>query len=378
MHDILLKLGHGLLMAAGMLWQTGWSLVLGFTLSAVVQVLVPSEQVQRVFGRGRVRGVAAAVALGAASSSCSYASASMMRTMLGKGASLVTAMAFMFASTNLVIELGIILLVLMGWQFMVGEWLGGVVLVALMSLLVWLTYPEKLVRQACGRAEASTAGAGQRGGSRRQGWARLLEAGTRVKIAQTFGMELGMLWKDLAIGFGVAGMIAALVPAAWWNVLFLQNASPWVKAVGDAVLGPVLAMLTFVCSCGNVPLAAVLWGGGVSFGGVLAFLYGDLIVLPLLDVYRRYYGWKMAAYMFGVLFSTMVMAGLIMEGVFSLLGWIPDKHGDAQAQMTHFGLDYTFWLNVVFGALALYWWWLARRNPAAAGQHGECCHHHHH
>ena len=376
MADIMHQVGQALLMAFGMFWQVGWSLVLGFAISGILQAVVSKESMGAALGRNGVREIAIATAAGAASSSCSYASAAVSRTLFKKGAALIPSLAFIFASTNLVVELGIVLYLLMGWQFMAGEWIGGVVLVIILSLLVRLTYPARLVEEARRHPElhaghehgdmASADGSLREKLSRRETW---------LRVAQSFAMDWSMLWKDLLLGFLIAGALSVFVPEGVWQALFVKGASPWVQVPANALLGPIVAVLSFVCSIGNVPMAAVLWGAGVSFGGVLAFLYADLIVLPLLDVYRRYYGWKMAAYIAAVFYATMVVAALIMDVVFGALGWIPANRPDVHAEMVYFSLNYTFWLNIAFGLLAVALFTLARRNPM---QHGHCEHHAHH
>ena len=375
MAEFVPQVGQALLMAAGMFWQVGWSLVLGFGISAVLQAVVPKQVMRAALGRDGIREIALATAAGAASSSCSYASAAVSRTLFKKGAALIPSLAFIFASTNLVVELGIVLYLLMGWQFTAGEWIGGVVLVVILSLLVRLTYPARLVEEARRHPEAGGGhehgGMAEEGGTLRQ---KLSRRGTWVRVAQSFVMDWSMLWKDLLLGFLIAGALAVFVPDGIWRALFVKGASPWIQVPANALLGPVVAVLSFVCSIGNVPMAAVLWGAGVSFGGVLAFLYADLIVLPLLDVYRRYYGWKMAAYIAAVFYATMVASALIMDVAFNALGWIPATRPDMHAEMVHFSLNYTFWLNIVFGSVALALFLLARRHPMA---HGHCERHAH-
>ena len=364
MHDIIAKTGEALLMAFGMFWKTGWSLVLGFVISAILQAVVSKDRMRQALGRDGAREIALATLAGVASSSCSYASAAISRTLFKKGAALIPSLAFLFASTNLVVELGIILYLLLGWQFMLGEWIGGVVLVVIMSVLVRITYPQRLVEQARQHPEPS---AGHQHGEMTAPGETLAEKlrhpETRILVAQNFVMDWSMLWKDLLAGFLIAGALSAFVPDSFWQTLFLHNTSGWFRAPANALLGPLVAVITFVCSIGNVPMAAVLWGAGVSFGGVLAFLYADLIVLPLLDVYRRYYGWKMAAYIGGIFYLTMAAAALIMDGAFSLLGWIPSRNTDIHAEVTHFAFDYTFWLNIVALALAIALFVIARRHP---------------
>lgn len=382
MTHIAMMIGETLLMALAMFWKVGWSLVLGFAISGALQAVVSKAGMQKALGRAGIREVALAAAFGAASSSCSYASAAVSRTLFKKGAALVPALAFLFASTNLVVELGIVLYLLMGWQFTAAEWIGGVVLVAVMSALVRLTYPARLIEEARHHPEA--------GGGRDHGdmtapadtlWQKLTGRQGRIMIAQNFAMDWGMLWKDLALGFLIAGALSVLVPNGAWQTLFVTHASPWVKVPVNALIGPLVAVMSFVCSIGNVPMAAVLWGAGISFGGVLAFLYADLIVLPLLDVYRRYYGGKMAAYIGAVFYSTMVLAALAMDELFNALGWIPARNPNMRGEMMHFAFDYTFWLNLVFGALAAFLFWIARRNPMTHAHHCEhhgAAHHHHH
>ena len=372
--DFIDKIGTALLMALGMFWKTGWTLVLGFTISAILQTLVPAESMRSRMGRGGAKQVALATFLGAASSSCSFAAASIMRTLFKKGASLVTSLAFLFAATNLVIELGVILYLLMGWEFMAAEWLGGIALIAAMSVIVTLTYPKKLAEAA--REHPEQGGGGHDHGSAQdsdKSWTeRLKQPETRGKIAQAFTMEWGMLWKDLAIGFLIGGFVSVFVPTAVWQQLFLVDAPEWVRVPFNAAIGPIIAMLTFVCSIGNVPVAAVLWGGGATFGGVIAFLYGDLIVLPLIDVYRRYFGWKMALYIAGVLFASMVVAAIGVDLVFSWAGLVPQAGTDIRRELTTFSIDYTFWLNLAFGAIGLWLWRTSRQQPVQAKSH--CCH----
>jgi uncharacterized membrane protein YraQ (UPF0718 family) len=358
------KAGEALVIAAGMAWQVGWSLILGFALSGAVQALVSKERMRRVLGRDGVREIALATGFGAASSSCSYAAAAMSKTLFKKGAALTPSLAFMFSSTNLVLELGIILWLLMGWQFTAAEWIGGVVLIAVMSVLVKLTYPRRLVEEA--RRHVDQAAGHDHGSMQGEGASvveRLRNPATRVAIAQNFAMDFSMLWKDLVGGFLIAGALAAFVPDGAWKALFLNAAPPALQVAGNAIVGPVIAILSFVCSIGNVPLAAILWASGISFGGVLAFLYADLIVLPLLDIYRKYYGARMMLYIFGVFFVTMVATGIIMDMAFSALHLVPKPNPNIRHDLTMFSFNYTFWLNLVFGALAVYLWWLDRRNP---------------
>ncbi|HTW84434.1 MAG TPA: permease [Candidatus Sulfotelmatobacter sp.] len=366
------KLGEALLLAAGMAWQVGWSLILGFAASAVIQAVVSKERMQALLGRDGIREIALATGFGAASSSCSYAAAAMSKTLFKQGAALIPSLAFLFSSTNLVVELGLVLWLLLGWQFTAAEWIGGLVLIAIMAVLVKFTYPRALVEEARRRLDA---GGGHDHGSMEGAgatvWARLREPATRVAIAQNFAMDLSMLWVDLLGGFLIAGALAAFVSDGVWRAVFFNGANPVVRTLGDAVLGPLVAVVTFVCSIGNVPMAAILWTSGISFGGVLAFLYADLIVLPLLDVYRKYYGWRMMLYIAGVFFVTMVLAALAIDGAFHALHLVPRPNPHLRVALTTFSLDATFWLNLVFGALAVWLLVVSKRHPM---EHG--CHHH--
>lgn len=364
---------EALLMSAAMAWQVGWSLVLGFGLSALVQTVVSKEQMRRQLGGSGVREIALATAYGAVSSSCSYAAASMSRALFQKGAALTPSLAFLFSSTNLVVELGVILYVLMGWQFTAAEWLGGVLLVAVLSIVVRFTYPATLVEEARARVrrdydeeEPGEAAAG------RTLMSRLRDPATKTLVAARMTMEFSMLRDDLIVGFLVAGAIAVFVPAAVWQVLFFAHSAPWVQMLLGAVVGALLAIVTFVCSIGNVPMAAVLWSIGIPFSGALAFLYADLIVLPLLDVYRKYYGWRMALYIFGVFFFTMVVAAIAMSWIFGALHFIPLTRPDPRAFVEHFSFNYTFWLNLVAAGAVAYVAYLNRATPDGPQEH--CCH----
>ncbi|MBV8298819.1 MAG: permease [Candidatus Eremiobacteraeota bacterium] len=358
------KVGEALLLALGMAWQVGWSLVLGFTLSGAVQALVSKQRMQEVLGRDGVREIALATGFGAASSSCSYAAAAMSKTLFKKGAGFVPSLAFLFSSTNLVLELGIILWVLLGWQFTAAEWVGGLVLIAIMTALVKLTYPKQLIEAARRHVDAATGH--DHGSMEAQGGSlaeRLRRPETRVAIAQNVAMDASMLWKDLAGGFLIAGALAAFVPDGAWKAFFLHGAAPWLQVAGNALAGPLIAIVSFVCSIGNVPLAAILWSSGLSFGGVLAFIYADLIVLPLLDIYRQYYGARTMLYIFALFFATIVLSALLMDGAFSALHLVPKPNPGVRHDLVLFSFNYTFWLNLAFGALAAYLWWLNRHHP---------------
>ncbi len=335
--NVIHAIGQALILAAGMFWQVGWSLILGFLLSGIIQAVVSKVRMQRILGCDGAKEIALATAYGAASSSCSYAAAALSKTLFKKGAALIPSLAFLFSSTNLVVELGVILYLLMGWQFTAGEWLGGVLLVVIMALLVKATYPARLVQAA--REHLDEVSGHEHGDNVAEGatlWRKLTNPRTPLLVAQNFSMDWSMLWKDLLAGFLIAGVLGVFIPNGLWKALFLTHAPAWMQLIGNAVVGPLIAVITFVCSIGNVPMAAILWSSGISFGGVLAFVYADLIVLPLLDVYRRYYGWKMAAYIAGVFFTTMVIAAIVMDQIFSALRIVPAPNPQMRMELDFF------------------------------------------
>jgi uncharacterized membrane protein YraQ (UPF0718 family) len=383
LHSVL----DALWMSLGMFWQIAWSLALGFTITSVIEVAVSREKISSRFGKSGVKEVALATVFGAISSSCSYAAASTSRSLFKKGASLISSLAFLFSSTNLVIELGIILWMLMGWQFAVAEWIGGVVLISIMSFIVKLTYPKNIVEAARGnegQAKKSCCSDEHSGHEGHGGHdhssmsvtetsfaSKMADPEMRRKIAGNYFMEWSMLWKDLVIGLLIAGLIGVFVPQHIFDILFLKNAPLLVREIVSTVIGPIIAILTFVCSIGNVPLAAIFWSQGMGFSGVLSFLYADLIVIPLLDVYRKYYGWKLMWYIFMVFFVTMVLSGLIMSLPFNYFHLIPDRNINVREMLTTFKFNYTFYLNVIFGIISFYFFMLNRNKtmPALAHSH---------
>jgi uncharacterized protein len=350
-------IGHALAITGSMTWEITWALILGFGLSAVVQAVVRKSTIVRLLGDDRPRTLARSTLFGAASSSCSYAAVALARALFGQGASFTAAMAFEIASTNLVIELGVILALLMGWQFTLAEFTGGPVMIVLLAVLFRLLLRERLVREA--RAQAGRGIAGLMEGHaamdmsvRRSGsLARRLFSGDGfTAVAHVFVMEWAAIIRDLVIGLLAAGAIAAWVPDEFWQAFFITG-HPLAAKVWGPLIGPVVAIVSFVCSIGNVPLAVVLWKGGISFGGVVAFIFADLIILPILNIYRKYYGPRMALFLLGTFYATMAAAGYVVELVFGGLGLIPDP---AQAKVPDEGVswDYTTWLNIVFLVLA--------------------------
>ncbi|HEU0195436.1 MAG TPA: permease [Gaiellales bacterium] len=343
--------GDALLMA----WEVWWALVLGFAISAIVQAWVPRERVQSAMAGRGARPVAVATGLGAASSSCSYAAVAIAKSLFQKGASAASAFAFQIASTNLVWELGLVLWVLIGWQFTVAEYVGGIVMIILLALLLRVLMPGPLERE--GRHNAQRADAGHQhaaAGGEMALRGRLLSVDAWSDVAHNFRGDWQMLWKEICTGFLLAGFVGLLGNDIFSN-LFLTDRSGVLAAVWNVIAGILIAVASFVCSVGNVPLAAVLWSGGISFGGVLGFLFADLIVLPIVVIYRKYYGKRFAVRLTGLLFLTMAAAALIVELVFDRLGLIPSTRPDRSQVFGTVGLDYKLVLNVlaliVFAAL---------------------------
>lgn len=337
-------LWHSLYESAAMFWEVLWALILGFAVSALLQVFVSKERMTKALGKSGLREVALATAFGAASSSCSYAAVAAARTAFQKGASLVPTLAFMFASTNLVFELGFVLWLLMGWHFVLAELVGAFVLIAVMWLLVALTLPKGWEDEARAHEEA---GNGGHCGHDHSGH-EAEHSGRLRAVADAFAMDWGMMWKEMLIGFVIAGLLAVLVSDQTWRALFLTHSgSPALRLLENTVVGPLIAVASFVCSIGNIPLASILWSGGISFGGVIAFIYADLIIVPLILIYGKYYGRRMAAYITLILFASMVIAGLVVDLLFGVLHLIPVGPRPASAlSQAHFTWNYTTWLDI--------------------------------
>jgi uncharacterized membrane protein YraQ (UPF0718 family) len=348
MNDMLNKVGDGLWNAFLMAYEVWWALVLGFAISAVVQARVPRERIERSLAGDGLAPMARATVLGAASSSCSYAAIAIAKSLFQKGASAASALAFQFASTNLVWELGLVLWLLLGWQFTVAEYIGGVAMILLMWLLLRVFVPRRVEEQARIHAQRAEAGHHHHGEG----------------VAGHFVADWTMLWKEILIGFLLAGFIG-LLGDDFFNGLFLKDAPGAVRTLENVVAGPIVAVLSFVCSIGNVPLAAVLWSGGISFGGVLAFIFADLIVLPIVAAYRKYYGWPFALRITALMFVTMVGAALIVDALFATFGLIPTHRPTRAEVFGSIAFDYKLVLNLaaLAGFAALFW--RGRARPAA-------------
>jgi len=330
-----------------MAWAVWWALVLGFAISAIVQAWVPRERIQRALGGGGFRPIALATGLGAASSSCSYAAIAIAKSLFQKGASAACALAFQFASTNLVVELGVVIWVLLGWQFTLAELVGGLIFIAVMTLLLRLFVSRRLEEQA--RAHAQEADEGHQhhsAGEQMTIRQRLRSVSAWSDVAHNFRNDWSMLWKEILAGFFLAGFIG-LLPNSFFSSLFLTDAPAPVRLLENVIVGPIVAILSFVCSVGNIPLAAVLWSGGIGFGGVIAFIFADLLVLPIVAIYRKYYGTRFALRIVALMFVTIVLAALAVDGLFSAAGLIPQTRPSRADIFGSVALNYKLFTNAI-------------------------------
>lgn len=356
--SIWLALLHALELAGSMTWEMTWALVLGFTLSAAVQAVVRRESITRLMGGSGPRTLAISSGLGAASSSCSYAAVALARSLFRKGASFTAAIAFQIASTNLVVELGIILVLLLGWEFAAAELVGGPVMIIVLALLFRALLRPRLLEGARRQAEQGRAGSMEGHAAMDMSvaedgslWRRLSSARGFTAVSHIFVMEWAAVLRDIVIGLLLAGAVAAWVPDSFWRAFFLVD-HPLLARIWGPLIGPVVAVLSFVCSIGNVPLAGVLWNGGISFGGVVSFVFADLLILPILVIYRKYYGGRMAGFLALTLYLASVVAGFVVEILFGALGLVPEQR-HARVEMAHLSWNYTTYLNIAFLLLAV-------------------------
>jgi len=336
--------------ALGFFWKAGWAFVLGYFVSGMIQAFVPKGKLTNYMGKANFKSISLSTLFGAASSSCSFAALAAARALIKKGAHFIAGVAFMFASTNLVIELGILILIFLGWQYLAAEIIGGLILIGISSVLIKLTYPESWMKEARKKVESEGADLEEdfdwkKRIKSKEGW---------ELVGHKFVNDWKMAWEDILIGFTIAGFVAVLVPESFWSALFLAEAQTipgWVVAIENALIAPFVAALTFIGSMGNIPLATVLNENGVLFAGIMGFIYSDLMVPPLVHINAKYYGWRVALYIAGIMYISIVLTALILNGLFSVLGIVPES-ARVVSEITQFKIDYTFWMNIVFTFIA--------------------------
>lgn len=362
---------HALSMSFAMGWEILWPLILGFAISGAIQAVVSHKQMSKLLPDDSPKTLTKASLLGAASSSCSYASVAMARSIFKKGGNFTAAMVFEIASTNLVIELGIIMVLLLGWQFTVAEFTGGPIMIVLLVVLFRKFLTKKMVREAkaqtdrgfSGRMEGHAAMDSMAVEGNRSIWQKLKSSDGRTATSHFFVMDWVSIWTDILLGLLIAGALAAWVPPHFWQSFFFVK-HPLVAAIWGPLVGPFIAVFSFVCSVGNVPLAAVLWNGGISFGGVISFIFADLIIIPIVRIYAKYYGWKMAGFLFVTFYAAMAIAGFAIEGLFALLRLTPHLR-NAKVLDAAVSWNYTTFLNILFLLVAstLVWRFLRTGGP---------------
>lgn len=353
--------------ALGFFWKAGWAFVLGYTISAAIQAFVPKARLTRHMGAASVRSITISTAFGSISSSCSFAALAAARSLVLKGAHWIAAVAFMFASTNLVIELGILILIFLGWQFLAAEIVGGILLIAISAALIRLTYPRRWLQAAREKVEAEAPAQEEDFEWRER--VRSLDGWTRV--GRNFVMEWAMVWQEILIGFTLAGAIAVFVPDSFWKAIFLTeqtkaNPGSFALALQNAMVAPFVAAATFIGSMGNIPLATILNSSGVLFAGIMGFIYSDLMVPPLVKVNAKYYGWRVALYIAAVMYASIVATALILHYAAYFTGLTP-KSARTVADITQFKLDYSFFLNIAAVILAGVMIWLRRKRRRIEG-----------
>jgi hypothetical protein len=375
MTDLLDKWSEAAVTSLGFFWMALWAFVLGYLISSIIQVMVSRHEMRKLMGGDGAKSMSIGTLFGFISSSCSFAALATTRALFQKGANFSPSIAFLLSSTNLVIELGFVIALFLGWQFVVGEYVGGIILILLAWLFIFLTNPKELIHKARERNQDDGDGADEDG----HAWSRLFDKEIWTAISQKYVMEWQMVWKDVLIGFTVAGIISAFIPTAFFEWLFIGAGTDdpgfW-ALLQQTLVGPVAAFFTFIGSMGNIPLAAVLYGEGVAFAGVMAFIFSDLVVLPVLRINAQYYGWKMALYILLLLFTCLIATSLLLHYGLQLFDWLPDRsQWTSPAEREHFQLNYQFWLNLIFGLASL---WMVVSWKRQQNDHNDYGHHHHH
>ena len=349
MNRFLQQWGEAAYTTVGFFWMALWAFILGYAISSLIQIFLTEKRMQQTMGGGGGKSVLLGTFFGFISSSCSFSALATSKSLFQKGASFVSSIAFLLASTNLVIELGIIISIFLGWQFVVGEYVGGILLILFSWLLIRLINPKKLIKKARENLEASSSSSM----SDKPLTEKLRSQESWAKVGKQYAMEWKMVWKDVTLGFTIAGIVAAFVPDSFFQTLFIntgdgQQTFTFLTLLEHVVMGPVAAFLTFIGSMGNIPLAALLFGKGVSFAGVMAFIFSDLVVFPVLRINAKYYGWKMSLFILFLLFTSLIGASLILHYGFDFLQLIPEGASKDITEKNPFEINYTFWLNLIF------------------------------
>ncbi len=362
------------LTSLGFFWMALWAFILGYFVSSMIQVFVTQQRMRRSMGQADAKSVGLGTFFGFISSSCSFAALATTRSLYKKGAGFIPSLAFLLSSTNLVIELGIVIFIFLGWQFMAAEYIGGLLLILFMWLFVKITYPKKLVQKTREKLE------GEKGSEEdsQTGWKEKMKSAKAWNmVGSHYLMEWNMVWKDVTIGFTVAGIVAVFVPSSFFETLFIgsgQGGYTFLQLLEHVLIGPVVAFFTFIGSMGNIPLAAVLFENGVSFAGVMAFIFSDLVVFPVLRINAKYYGWKMSFYILLTLLFSLVFTSLLLYYGFNLAGILPSGTAQSFVMQDHFQIDYTFYLNIFFLAMTGVMVWLyfrSKKDGYGGHEHGE-------
>ena len=356
MNDFLKQWGGAAYTTTGFFWMALWAFILGYIISSMIQVFVTEKRMQKTMGENEKKSVLLGTFFGFISSSCSFAALASTKSIFKKGASFVSSIAFLLASTNLVIELGIIISIFLGWQFVVGEYVGGILLILICWVLIRIINPKKLIEKARKNLEGQDDDEMEDS----KDWKKQIQQeDSWARVAKKYKMEWQMVWKDVTVGFTIAGIVAAFVPDSFFQTLFINSGQgktdfTFLEVMEHIVVGPVAAFLTFIGSMGNIPLAALLFGKGVSFAGVMAFIFSDLVVFPVLRINAKYYGWKMSFFIVFLLFTALIGTSLALHYSFDLLSILPDPSQVKIQDKEHFKIDYTFYLNIAFLAISAY------------------------
>ncbi|MAZ25490.1 MAG: permease [Cytophagaceae bacterium] len=357
MNDFLKQWGEAAYTTTGFFWMALWAFMLGYIISSMTQIFVTEKWMQKTMGGAESKGVLLGTFFGFISSSCSFAALASTKSLFKKGASFISSIAFLLASTNLVIELGIIISIFLGWQFVVGEYVGGILLIGISWILIRLINPKKLIDQAIKNLKKEDEDSGM---DDCKDWKKQMQnEDSGGKVGKKYKMEWQMVWKDVTVGFTIAGIVAAFVPDAWFQTLFIGSGQgntdfSFFEILEHIIVGPVAAFVTFIGSMGNIPLAALLFGKGVSFAGVMAFIFSELVVFPILRINAKYYGWKMSLFILFLLFTSLIGASLLLHYSFDLMSLLPDPSQVKVQDSEYFKINYTFYLNLAFLAISGY------------------------